>query len=90
MTPKPQEANINRIQSRLVMIVVYRRGLQIATYRSNAITVSKARPVTPVERKKYICIKHPVLEMVLTSVSNTDSILGMVTDVYTISEKDKL
>lgn len=72
------------------MIVVYRRGLQIATYRSKAITVNKARPVTPVERKKYICKKHPVLEMVLTSVRNTDSILGMVTEVYTISEKDKL
>lgn len=72
------------------MMVVYRRGLQIATYRSNAITVSKARPVTPVVRKKYICTKHPVLEMVLASVRNTDSILGMVTDVYTISEKDKL
>jgi hypothetical protein len=72
------------------MMLEYRRGLQIATYLSMAIVVSKMPSEFPSEWKKYICKRHPIMEMVFFLLMRLESILGIVAVVYQISRNEKM
>jgi hypothetical protein len=70
-------------------MVGYQRRLQIATYLSMAIVVSKMLSEFPSEGKMYICKRHPIMEMVFL-LMRLESILEIIAVVYQISRNEKM
>ena len=70
------------------MTVVQRRGLQIATNRSYAITAKRnVSVITNMQAKN--CMRHPVKEMVLSYTTKFSSSLGVTAVEQQKSTKDK-
>ena len=68
---------------------VQRRGLQMATNRSYAITANRNVSVTTNKQTKKNCMRHSVKEMVLSSTVRFSSSLGVTTVEQQKSTKDK-
>ena len=66
------------------MMSVYSKGLQMAVYRSYAMTARRKHSVATKRPKNHICAAQPMKEMTLFSVKMSHSILGaMEEEVHT-------
>lgn len=78
--PDIQAPNTICMQTRWFIVVLYLRGLHIATYRSYAIAERRKISVPTMKIKKNICAMHPLNEIVFCSARNPSSIFGTVTE----------
>lgn len=66
-------------QTALVMMTVQSRGLQMATYRSYAITASSRHSEVVNKTKLKYCRMQPLYEIAFVSSKNVANILGVMT-----------
>ena len=88
--PVTHEPAAIRTQIFLFMMTGYLRGLQMATYRSYAITDRSTHSVEPMAREKYIWAAHPENEMVFFPEIKFASIGVRAEEVYQMSRHDRL
>ena len=77
-TPEVQEVTTSVTHTLQLMMVEYRRGRQMATYRSKDITTRRRHSVRAKVKKRKVCVMQPAKEMGWAGLRRLTSIWGTV------------
>ena len=80
-----QEVTTSMTQTVQLMMTEYRRGWQMATYRSQDITTRRRHSVTANVKKRKVCVMQPAKEMGLAGLRRLTSTWGTVLKVQAMS-----
>lgn len=87
--PPMQQKIISGTQTLGDILTEYKRGLQMASQRSQAIAAKIKHSVVPKVIKRNICAAHPRQEIVLFSDRKLTNMLGVITEEQQASKNDK-